>query len=83
MTYIDVNPTLFNADGEPRLSLYRDDGLHFHPHAYDEFLVGPDGARSKPWILLIHVEASLPYIARHVPGRHLSQDRRVLMEAPV
>lgn len=37
LDYIDVNPVLFNSAGEPRVELYRDDGLHFHPPAYDEF----------------------------------------------
>jgi hypothetical protein len=34
-TFIDLNPALVNADGHPRLDLYRDDKLHFHPHAYE------------------------------------------------
>ena len=34
--YIDLNPVLFKH-GEPRMELYRPDGLHFHPPAYDEF----------------------------------------------
>lgn len=37
LDYIDVNPVLFNSAGEPRVELYRDDLLHFHPPAYDEF----------------------------------------------
>ncbi len=35
--YIEMNPLLFDASGEPRMELYRPDGLHFHPPAYDEF----------------------------------------------
>lgn len=35
--YIDLNPALFDARGEPRTELYRPDGLHFHPPAYDLF----------------------------------------------
>jgi hypothetical protein len=35
--YIEVNPAIFDSRGEPRLELYREDGLHFHPPAYDEF----------------------------------------------
>jgi hypothetical protein len=31
------NPVLFDARSEPRMKLYRPDGLHFHPPAYDEF----------------------------------------------
>lgn len=36
-TFIDLNPVLVDADGKPRLELYRDDRLHFHPKAYEEF----------------------------------------------
>ncbi len=35
MRYLDLNPVLFK-NGEPRMELYRPDGLHFHPPAYDE-----------------------------------------------
>jgi lysophospholipase L1-like esterase len=35
--YVEMNPLLFDAKGEPRMELYRPDGLHFHPPAYDEF----------------------------------------------
>ena len=35
--FIDVNPVLFDAEGNPRLKLYRDDLLHFYPPAYVEF----------------------------------------------
>jgi hypothetical protein len=35
--FIDVNPVLFDAKGNPRLELYRDDLLHFYPPAYVEF----------------------------------------------
>ena len=34
--YIDLNPVLF-THGEPRMELYRPDGLHFHQPAHDEF----------------------------------------------
>jgi hypothetical protein len=36
LDYIDLNSVLFRH-GEPRMELYRPDGLHFHPPAYDEF----------------------------------------------
>jgi lysophospholipase L1-like esterase len=36
-TFVDVNPVLVDAAGRPRLELYRDDLLHFHPPAYLEF----------------------------------------------
>ena len=35
--FIDVNPVLFDAEGNPRLKLYREDLLHFYPPAYVEF----------------------------------------------
>ena len=37
LRYIDLNPALFDARGEPRTELYLADGLHFHPPAYDLF----------------------------------------------
>lgn len=37
LKYIDLNPVLFDAKGEPKTELYRPDGLHFHPPAYDLF----------------------------------------------
>jgi hypothetical protein len=35
--FIDVNPVVFDAAGNPRLELYRDDLLHYYPPAYVEF----------------------------------------------
>ena len=35
--FIDINPVLVDAAGQPRLELYQDDKLHFHPPAYVEF----------------------------------------------
>ncbi len=35
--FIDVNPALVDAAGNPKVDLYRDDKLHFHPPAYVEF----------------------------------------------
>jgi len=37
LTYIDVNPALFDAAGQPKLELYLPDKLHFHEPAYDLF----------------------------------------------
>lgn len=37
LRYIDLNPVLFDTKGEPKAELYRPDGLHFHPPAYDLF----------------------------------------------
>ncbi len=36
-TFVDVNPALVDAAGQPRLDLYVGDKLHFHPPAYVEF----------------------------------------------
>jgi len=35
--FIDVNPVLFDRQGNPRMELYREDKLHFKPQAYAEF----------------------------------------------
>lgn len=35
--FIDVNPALFDAQGEPRMELYLPDRLHFQDPAYGEF----------------------------------------------
>lgn len=35
--FIDVNPVLFDAKGNPRVELYREDQLHFKEEAYGEF----------------------------------------------
>jgi lysophospholipase L1-like esterase len=37
VTFIDVNPALFDAAGEPRLDLYQPDQLHFREAAYAAF----------------------------------------------
>jgi lysophospholipase L1-like esterase len=37
VTFVDVNPVLFDRAGKPRLELYQDDQLHFLPPAYVEF----------------------------------------------
>ena len=37
LRYLDLNPVLFDIHGEPRAELYRPDGLHFFPPAYDAF----------------------------------------------
>ena len=37
LTFVDLNPALFGADGDPRLDLYLADKLHFHEPAYVEF----------------------------------------------
>ncbi len=36
-TYVDVNPALIDHNGHPRLDLYKDDKLHFHPPSYAHF----------------------------------------------
>jgi lysophospholipase L1-like esterase len=37
LTYVDVNPALFNADGSSRLEFFMNDGLHLRAPAYEEF----------------------------------------------
>jgi len=37
LTFIDVNPALFDAQGQPRMELYLEDKLHFREPAYEEF----------------------------------------------
>jgi hypothetical protein len=37
LKFVDVNPALFDAKGEPRMELYRVDKLHFKIPAYREF----------------------------------------------
>jgi lysophospholipase L1-like esterase len=37
VTYVDVNPALFNSDGTPRAELFLSDGLHLRPAAYEGF----------------------------------------------
>ncbi len=36
-TFVDINPALVDSEGKPRLELYQEDRLHFHPQAYVEF----------------------------------------------
>lgn len=35
--FVDLNPLIVDDAGHPRLELYRDDKLHYHPPAYDRF----------------------------------------------
>ena len=37
LTYVDVNPALFNADGSSRLEFFMNDRLHLRAPAYEEF----------------------------------------------
>src|SRR5262245_54522871 len=37
VTYVDVNPALFNPDGSPRMELFLGDRLHLRPAAYEAF----------------------------------------------
>lgn len=37
LRFVDVNPAVFDAAGHPRMELYREDKLHYHPPAYDGF----------------------------------------------
>lgn len=36
-TFVDLNPLIVDDAGHPRLDLYKDDKLHYHPPAYDRF----------------------------------------------
>ena len=36
-TFIDINPALVDANGHPRLDLYKPDKLHFHLESYEVF----------------------------------------------
>jgi len=47
--FIDVNPVLFDAEGKPRMELYRDDKLHFKEHAYLEFTAVIRPVIEKAW----------------------------------
>jgi len=49
LRYIDLNPVLFDSKGEPRTELYRPDGLHFHPPAYDLFTAMIKPALTEAW----------------------------------
>jgi lysophospholipase L1-like esterase len=49
LRYIDLNPVLFDSKGEPRAELYRPDGLHFHPPAYDLFAAIIKPALTEAW----------------------------------
>jgi lysophospholipase L1-like esterase len=37
VTFVDVNPALFNADGSSRVEFFMNDRLHLRPAAYEEF----------------------------------------------
>ena len=37
VTFVDVNPVLFNADGTSRIEFFMSDRLHLRPPAYEEF----------------------------------------------
>jgi hypothetical protein len=49
LRYIDLNPVLFDSKGEPRSELYRPDGLHFFPPAYDLFTAIIKPALTEAW----------------------------------
>ena len=47
--YIDINPAVLDRDGKPRLELYRDDKLHYHPPAYVGFTALIKPVLSRAW----------------------------------
>jgi lysophospholipase L1-like esterase len=50
--FIDVNPALFDREGNPRLELYQEDRLHFKPQAYAEFTAIIKPIIAQVWDLL-------------------------------
>ena len=49
LSFIDVNPALFDSKGNPRLELYQEDKLHFKSHAYAEFTAIIKPIIAKAW----------------------------------
>ncbi len=47
--FIDVNPALFDKNGNPRIELYRDDKLHFLEPAYEAFTAIIKPVVAKTW----------------------------------
>ena len=47
--FFDLNPLLVDAAGRPRLELYKDDKLHFHPPAYDLFAAALKPLLERVW----------------------------------
>ncbi len=47
--FIDVNPALFDREGNPRLELYQEDKLHLKPQAYAEFTAIIKPIIAKAW----------------------------------
>ena len=50
--FVDVNPAVFTAEGKPRMELYRDDKLHYHPPAYEGFTAIIKPVVEKTWAAL-------------------------------
>jgi len=50
--FVDVNPALFDQEGNPRLELYQEDKLHFKPQAYAEFAAIIKPVIANAWDLL-------------------------------
>jgi lysophospholipase L1-like esterase len=49
LDFIDVNPAVSTADGQPRLELYREDKLHYLPPAYEGFTAIIKPELTKVW----------------------------------
>jgi lysophospholipase L1-like esterase len=59
LQFIDVNPVLFDAEGNPRLELYLPDQLHLRAPAYEEFTRVVKPAVAEAWgALLARAEES-------------------------
>jgi lysophospholipase L1-like esterase len=52
LDFVDMNSAVFTADGKPRMDLYRDDKLHYHPPAYELFTAILKPVVEKTWASL-------------------------------
>ena len=49
VSFIDINPAVFDAGGQVRGDLYRPDSLHYLPPAYDRFTAVIKPVLEKAW----------------------------------
>jgi lysophospholipase L1-like esterase len=75
LDYIDLNPALFDARGEPRTELYRPDGLHFHPPAYELFTAIIKPVLTEAWKTLGSQTSRTVAPVPPVPGEHRAASR--------
>ena len=62
--FVNVNTHLFDAVGKPRHDLYREDGLHFHPHAYDVFITVLKPVLESEWAKVVATTTITDELAR-------------------